>query len=66
MSVATANLVGITGITRRMVLDGVLSEPDARRAMDEAGKAKMQVHAYLLQQHVIVSGEGALAVRRSA
>src|SRR5687768_12037718 len=29
---ATANLIGITGIARRLVLDGHLSEPDARRA----------------------------------
>ena len=40
MSTATANLVGITGITRRLVLDGVLREADARKALDEATKAK--------------------------
>ena len=40
MSVATANLVGITGITRRLVIDGVLAEADARRALDEATKAR--------------------------
>ncbi len=61
MSVATANLVGITGITRRMVLDGVLSEPDARRAMDEAGKAKMQIHTYLLQQRLATQAHIAAA-----
>ena len=33
MNVATANLVGITGITRRLVIDGVRSEADARRAL---------------------------------
>ena len=35
MNVATANLAGITGITRRLVLDGALSEADARKALDE-------------------------------
>jgi type IV pilus assembly protein PilB len=45
---ATANLIGITGIARRLVLDGHLSEPDARRALDEAGKEKKSVHAWLL------------------
>jgi type IV pilus assembly protein PilB len=35
---AAANLIGITGIARRLVLDGHLSEPDARRALDEAGQ----------------------------
>ena len=30
---ATANLVGITGIARRLVLDGALGEADARKAL---------------------------------
>jgi type IV pilus assembly protein PilB len=45
---AAANLIGITGIARRLVLDGHLSEPDARRALDDAGKEKKSVHAWLL------------------
>ena len=61
MSVATANLAGITGITRRMVLDGVLSEPDARRALDEAGKAKQQIHTYLLEQRLATQATVAAA-----
>ena len=35
-SVATANLVGITGIARRLVLDGALEEQAAREAMAAA------------------------------
>ena len=30
----TANLMGITGIARRLVLDGALDEANARKAMD--------------------------------
>jgi len=52
MNVATANLVGITGITRRLVLDGVLSEADARRALEESTKAKKQAQVYLLEQRL--------------
>ena len=53
MNVAAANLAGITGITRRLVLDGVLGEADARRALDEASKAKKQAHVYLLEQRMV-------------
>ncbi len=47
---ATANLVGITGIVRRLVLDGLLAEPDARKAMDEAAKDKRPIAAYLVER----------------
>ena len=47
-----SNLVGITGIVRRLVLDGILAEPDARRAMDEALKEKKPVHQYLLEKRL--------------
>jgi len=49
----TANLVGITGIVRRLVLDGVLAEPDARKAMDEALKEKRPVQQYLLEKRLV-------------
>ena len=52
-SAATANLVGITGIARRLVLDGLLSEADARKALDEASKQKRPVHAYLLDKKLV-------------
>ena len=61
MSVATSNLVGITGITRRMVLDGVLDEADARRALDEASAAKKQIHTYLLEQRLATQAQIAAA-----
>ena len=35
-TVPSANLVGITGIARRLVLDGHLDEANAREALDTA------------------------------
>ena len=61
MNAATANLVGITGITRRLVMDGVLSEADARKALDEATKAKKQAQAYLLEHRLVTSAHIAAA-----
>jgi type IV pilus assembly protein PilB len=61
MNVATANLVGITGITRRLVIDGVLSEADARRALDEATKAKRAAHHWLVEQRMVSVAQVAAA-----
>ena len=52
---ATANLVGITGIPRRLVLDGVLAEADARKALDESTKLKKPVHLYLLEKKLVTA-----------
>ena len=60
----TANLVGITGIVRRLVMDGVLAEPDARAAMDEALKAKKPVQQYLLEKRL--SNTAQIAAANSA
>ena len=61
MSAATANLAGITGLTRRLVLDGVISEEDARKALEEATKAKKQAHVYLLEQRLVSAAHVAAA-----
>ena len=61
MNAATANLVGITGITRRLVIDGVLSEADARKVLDEATKAKKQASAYLLETRLVTTAQIASA-----
>jgi type IV pilus assembly protein PilB len=58
---AAANLIGITGIARRLVLDGHLSDSDARRALDEAGKEKKSVHAWLLGQKLATPAQIAAA-----
>jgi type IV pilus assembly protein PilB len=48
MSVATAaNLMGITGIARRLVLDGAMEEADARKAMDAATQEKVPLAIYI-------------------
>jgi len=57
----TANLVGITGIARRLVIDGQLAEADARRAMDEAAKDKRPIHAYLLDKRLSTAAQIAAA-----
>ncbi|HEY2345277.1 MAG TPA: type IV-A pilus assembly ATPase PilB [Xanthomonadaceae bacterium] len=57
----TANLVGITGIVRRLVLDGALAEPDARKAMDEALKDKKPVQQYLIEKRLITTTQLATA-----
>ncbi|HRY00582.1 MAG: type IV-A pilus assembly ATPase PilB [Rhodanobacteraceae bacterium] len=56
-----ANLIGITGIARRLVLDGILAEPDARRALDEATKNKKPVTTYLLEEKLATTGDIAYA-----
>jgi type IV pilus assembly protein PilB len=61
MNTAVANLVGITGITRRLVLDGALNETDARRALEESSKQKKQVQLYLLEQRLVTQAQIAAA-----
>ncbi len=57
----TPNLAGITGLVRRLVADGHLPEPDARRAMEEAAKDKKPVHTFLLEKRLITSAQIAAA-----
>ncbi|MCD9030592.1 type IV-A pilus assembly ATPase PilB [Luteimonas sp. Y-2-2-4F] len=51
----TQNLVGITGIARRLVLDGALDEAAAREALDKATAERKQVGTWL-REHRKVSG----------
>src|SRR5690606_10312375 len=53
-AVATANLVGITGIARRLVLDGALDEAAAREALDKATIERNPIANYL-REHKLVS-----------
>jgi len=57
----TPNLAGITGIARRLVMDGALAEADARRAMEEAPKAKQPVLRWLLEKKLVSSAAVAAA-----
>ena len=52
-AVTSANLMGITGIARRLVLDGALDEAAARKAMDAATAEKQPLAAYLAERRLV-------------
>jgi len=52
-TVATANLVGITGIARRLVLDGALDEHAAREAMASATSERKPLAAYMAEKRLV-------------
>ncbi|MFL6593002.1 MAG: type IV-A pilus assembly ATPase PilB [Luteimonas sp.] len=60
-TVATANLVGITGIARRLVMDGALEEGVAREAMDAATRERRPLAGYLLEKKLIAPADLAAA-----
>ena len=60
-TVATANLVGITGIARRLVLDGALEDVTARQAQAAATAAKQPIGAYLAEKRLVSTAQLAAA-----
>ncbi|MEZ5543826.1 MAG: type IV-A pilus assembly ATPase PilB [Lysobacteraceae bacterium] len=58
---AQMNLVGITGIVRRLAMDGALTEADARRAQDEATKEKKPLPIWLLEKRLVSAAQIAAA-----
>ncbi|TZF90853.1 type IV-A pilus assembly ATPase PilB [Cognatilysobacter lacus] len=58
---ATANLVGITGIARRLVLDGALDESAARDAMAAATTDRKPLAAYLSERRLVSAASMAAA-----
>src|SRR3546814_213872 len=60
-AVATANLVGITGIDRRLVLDGALDEAAARDALDKATAARKPIAPYLREHQLVTAAQMAAA-----
>ncbi len=52
-SAVHANLVGITGIARRLVQDGALGEEAAREAMGAATQARKPLAQYLVENRLI-------------
>ncbi|MBB5208969.1 type IV-A pilus assembly ATPase PilB [Chiayiivirga flava] len=58
---SASNLIGITGIARRLVLDGQLAEVDARRALDEAAKERKPIFQWLLDRKLATSAQIAAA-----
>ena len=51
-AVTNANLMGITGIARRLVLDGAMEEATARKAMDAATAAKVPLATYIADKRL--------------
>ncbi|GAB3057211.1 type IV-A pilus assembly ATPase PilB [Stenotrophomonas tumulicola] len=60
-AIATANLVGITGIARRLVQDGALDESGARDAMDKATAARLPLPQWFAQHKVVSAPQLAAA-----
>ncbi|MGY0618438.1 type IV-A pilus assembly ATPase PilB [Lysobacter sp. A378] len=60
-AVATANLVGITGIARRLVLDGALSEAAAREAMAAASDERKPLANYIVDKRLVTPAHLAAA-----
>ncbi len=60
-TMASANLVGITGIARRLVQDGALDEAAARTAMTQAGEAKVPMAQWLADKKLVSAASLAAA-----
>jgi len=52
-AVVSANLIGITGIARRLVMDGALDEAAARAAMAHATEAKVPLAQWLAEKKLV-------------
>ncbi|NEK91505.1 MAG: type IV-A pilus assembly ATPase PilB, partial [Xanthomonas euvesicatoria] len=61
MSAVAANLVGITGIARRLVQDGALDEASARTAMDQAAAAKIPLPQWFSEKKLVSASQLAAA-----
>ena len=61
MNAQTANLVGITGIARRLVQDGALEEATARDAMAKAAAAKQPLPQWFAEKKLVTSAQLAAA-----
>ena len=59
--VANANLVGITGIARRLVLDGALDEGAAREALDKATAERKPAALWMREKKLITAAQLAAA-----
>ena len=60
-SMLTPNLVGITGIARRLVMDGALDDNVAREAQIAATSARIPLAAYLIERRLIAPPQLAAA-----
>ncbi|TBV71410.1 type IV-A pilus assembly ATPase PilB [Pseudoxanthomonas winnipegensis] len=60
-SALNANLVGITGIARRLVMDGAMEEGAARTAMAEASQAKVPLAQWIQDKKLVSPAQLAAA-----
>jgi len=60
-AVPTANLVGITGIARRLVLDGALEEAEAREALANATAERKPIASFLRDKKLVSGAQMAAA-----
>jgi type IV pilus assembly protein PilB len=51
------SLVGLSGMARRLVSEGVLPEADVRKAMADSGQQKTSLGAWLLDHNLVDSGQ---------
>ena len=54
---ATTNLVGITGITRRLAMDGALDADTARAAQEAAAKARTPIAQWLINEKLVSAAQ---------
>jgi type IV pilus assembly protein PilB len=54
---ASANLLGITGIARRLVMDGAIDEAGARLAMTQAAAAKVPLPQWFSEKKLVSSAQ---------
>jgi len=59
--ISTPPLVGLSGIVRRLVAQGVLAENDARKAVDDALRARIPIGAWLTENGLASSPQIATA-----
>ncbi|HEY6941814.1 type IV-A pilus assembly ATPase PilB [Dokdonella sp.] len=57
----TPPLAGLSGIARRLVSEGILAENDARKAVEDAAKAKIPIGAWLVENGLAQSRQIAMA-----
>ena len=60
-SAAAPTLTGLSGVVKRLVMQGLLSENDARRASDAALKQKIPVASLLIDRNLVDSQQLAFA-----
>lgn len=60
-AVPTTNLVGITGLARRLVQDGALEESIARSAMTNASEAKVPLPQWIAEKRLVTAPQLAAA-----